>query len=70
MLLQNGGADIGIASERLSNDRCWWPFLVPLVPQLISPVDHPLNQVSPLTLEDVAKWPLITYARGSPDARA
>jgi LysR family cys regulon transcriptional activator len=23
-----------------------------------------LNQVSPLTLEDIAKWPLITYRQG------
>lgn len=62
MLLQNGGADIGIASERLSND----PLLVAF-PQfrwyhsLLLPLDHPLNQVSPLTLEAIAKWPLITY---------
>ena len=65
VLLQNGGADIGIASERLSND----PLLVAFpwfrwYHSLLLPVDHPLNQVSPLTLEDVAKWPLITYRQG------
>lgn len=48
MLLQNGGADIGIASERLSND----PLLVAFpwfrwYHSLLLPVDHPLNQVSP-----------------------
>ena len=65
VLLQNGGADIGIASERLSND----PLLVAFpwfrwYHSLLLPADHPLNQVSPLTLEDIAKWPLITYRQG------
>ena len=64
-LLQNGGADIGIASERLSND----PLLVAFpwfrwYHSLLLPLDHPLNQVSPLTLEAIAKWPLITYRQG------
>ena len=65
VLLQNGGADIGIASELQSND----PLLV-AVPwfrwhhRLLLPSDHPLNQVSPLTLEAIGKWPLITYRQG------
>jgi LysR family cys regulon transcriptional activator len=28
------------------------------------PKDHPLTQVSPLTLEAIARWPLITYRQG------
>ena len=65
VLLQNGGADIGIASERLSND----PLLVAFPwfrwhHSLLLPADHPLNQVSPLTLEEIVKWPLITYRQG------
>ncbi len=65
VLLQNGGADIGIASERLSND----PLLAAFPwfrwhHSLLLPVDHPLTQVSPLTLEAIAKWPLITYRQG------
>lgn len=65
MLLQNGGADIGIASERLSTD----PLLVAFPwfrwhHSLLLPDDHPLNQVSPLTLDDIVKWPLITYRQG------
>lgn len=62
VLLQNGGADIGIASERLSND----PLLVafPWYHSLLIPADHPLAQVSPLTLESIATWPLITYRQG------
>lgn len=65
MLLHNGGADIGIASERLSND----PLLVAFPwfrwhHSLLLPAEHPLNQVSPLTLEEIVKWPLITYRQG------
>jgi len=65
VLLQNGGADIGIASERLSND----PLLAAFPwfrwhHSLLLPVDHPLTQVSPLTLDAIAKWPLITYRQG------
>lgn len=64
-MLQNGEADIGIASERLSNDPqlvafpwfCWHH-------SLLVPLDHPLTQITPLTLESIAKWPLITYRQG------
>lgn len=64
-LLHNGGADIGIASERLSND----PTLVAFPwfrwhHSLLLPVDHPLTQVNPLTLEEIARWPIITYRQG------
>ncbi|MNR11676.1 HTH-type transcriptional regulator cbl [compost metagenome] len=31
---------------------------------LLLPSDHPLNQVSPLTLDAIGKWPLITYRQG------
>ena len=64
-LLHNGGADIGIASERLSNDPTlagfpWFRWHH----SLLVPKDHPLTQVSPLTLEAIARWPLITYRQG------
>ena len=64
-LLHNGGADIGIASERLSND----PTLVAFPwfrwhHSLLVPKDHPLTQVTPLTLDAIARWPLITYRQG------
>lgn len=64
-LLHNGGADIGIASERLSND----PALVAFPwfrwhHSLLLPVDHPLIQANPLTLEEIARWPIITYRQG------
>ncbi len=64
-LLHNGGADIGIASERLSND----PALVAFPwfrwhHSLLIPQDHPLANASPLTLEEISRWPLITYRQG------
>lgn len=64
-LLHNGGADIGIASERLTNS----PALVAFPwfrwhHSLLLPANHPLTQISPLTLEAIARWPLITYRQG------
>ena len=64
-LLHNGGADIGIASERLSNDSAlvafpWFRWHH----SLLVPQDHPLAQASPLTLEEIGRWPLITYRQG------
>jgi len=64
-LLHNGGADIGIASERLSNDSAlvafpWFRWHH----SLLVPQDHPLAQASPLTLEEICRWPLITYRQG------
>ncbi|EKM0527477.1 HTH-type transcriptional regulator Cbl [Cronobacter turicensis] len=64
-LLQSGTADIGIASERLSAD----PGLVAYPwfrwhHSLLVPKDHPLTQASPLTLDEISRWPLITYRQG------
>lgn len=64
-LLQSGAADIGIASERLNND----PQLVAYPwlrwhHSLLLPHGHPLCQISPLTLDDIAAWPLVTYRQG------
>lgn len=64
-LLQSGTADIGIASERLSTD----PTLVAYpwfrwYHSLLVPQEHPLLQANPLTLEDISRWPLITYRQG------
>ena len=55
-LLHNGG---------LSND----PTLVAFPwfrwhHSLLVPKDHPLTQVTPLTLDAIARWPLITYRQG------
>lgn len=64
-LLENGTADIGIASERLSND----PLLVAYPwfrwsHSLLVPAEHPLLHASPLTLDELGRWPLITYRQG------
>jgi len=64
-LLENGTADIGIASERLSND----PLLVAYPwfrwsHSLLVPADHPILQASPVTLDDLGRWSLITYRQG------
>lgn len=31
---------------------------------MLVPVNHPLTKITPLTLESIAKWPLITYRQG------
>lgn len=64
-LLHNGVADIGIASERLSNDSAlaafpWFRWHH----SLLVPKDHPLLDASTLTLEEISRWPLITYRQG------
>lgn len=64
-LLQSGTADIGIASERLSTDASlvaypWFRWYH----SLLVPGEHPLLQANPLTLEDISRWPLITYRQG------
>jgi LysR family cys regulon transcriptional activator len=63
-LLHNGGADIGIASERLSNDPTLVAFLVPLASQPAGAERSSADQVTPLTLDAIARWPLITYRQG------
>lgn len=64
-LIHSGAADIGIASERLSTD----PSLVAYPwfrwhHSLLVPQAHPLIQSNPLTLDDISRWPLITYRQG------
>ncbi len=57
-----GEADIGIATEALDQ----YPQLISLpVKQwthcVIAPEGHPVLQVQPLSLNELARWPLITY---------
>jgi LysR family cys regulon transcriptional activator len=64
MLLQ-GEADIGIATESLVNQDSlasvpyyhWYH-------SIITPQGHPLAQQQTVTLDELAKWPLITYHGG------
>lgn len=63
-MLSDGEADIGIATEVLDGQPdlvsfpCYQWSHVALFPK-----DHPLAQVVKLTLDDLAKYPLITYDR-------
>lgn len=64
-MLLSGEADIGIATEALSQYEslvalpCYrWSHSV------IVPADHPLQDGEPLTLERLAQFPLITYSTG------
>lgn len=64
-LLHSGAADIGIASERLSTDPSmvaypWFRWHH----SLLVPKGHPLIESHPLTLDDISRWPLITYRQG------
>jgi LysR family cys regulon transcriptional activator len=61
----SGKADIGIATEGLSQFKdlvsfpCYqWNHVI------VVPEGHPLLQRAPITLSDLAQWPLITYDVG------
>ena len=74
-MLLDGEADIAIATEALidSPDILAYPYYS-WHHGLVVPEDHPLTAASPLTLEAIAEWPIITYhegftGRGHLDAR-
>ena len=64
-LLMRGEADIGIATERLADveELACFPFYE-WHHAVIVPNEHPLLQMAQLTLEDIAKYPIITYQEG------
>lgn len=64
-LVINGEADIGIATESIADREelsalpCYsWNRVV------VTPLDHPLLQDGPLTLDKVARYPIVTYDLG------
>ena len=64
-MLLDGEADVGIATEALGD----YPQLLALPCRrwkhiVIAPTGHPILLESPLTLERLAAWPLITYDNG------
>ncbi|MDP6097880.1 MAG: HTH-type transcriptional regulator CysB [Gammaproteobacteria bacterium] len=64
-LAANGTADFAIATEamELYSDLVMMPcYRWNRV--ILLPADHPLNQLTRLTLEDLAKFPLVTYTFG------
>lgn len=64
-LLQSGQADIGIATEALSdaNNLATFPFYN-WNHAVVVPEGHELAQASYLTLEQLVKYPIITYYEG------
>jgi LysR family cys regulon transcriptional activator len=64
-MLLDGEVDIAIATEALidSPDILAFPYYS-WHHGLVVPENHPLTAVSPLTLEAIAEWPIITYHEG------
>jgi LysR family cys regulon transcriptional activator len=64
-MLLAGDADIGIATEGLQQIAALATFPYKSWHHaVIVPVGHPLTRLKSLSLEDLAKWPLITYTEG------
>ena len=64
-MLQDGRADIGIATETLAEiSDCVSFGFYGWHHSVIVPAGHPLEGVTPLTLEAIAEHPLITYHQG------
>jgi LysR family cys regulon transcriptional activator len=64
-MLLDGTADIGVATEALEEnpDVVAFPYYS-WDHGVIVPVGHDLERVTPLTLEAIAEWPIITYDPG------
>lgn len=64
-MLLSGEADIGIATEALSDVTKLdsFPFYT-WHHAVIVPAGHPLEQVHPLTLQSLAQYPIVTYHEG------
>lgn len=64
MLLQ-GQADIGIATESLTNEDnlAGIPYYT-WQHSIITPKSHPLTQLDRITLDDLAQYPIVTYHEG------
>jgi len=64
-LLQSGEADIGIATEQLDGGNAFVTFpFYEWHHAVVVPAGHPLESAGPLSLEMVAKYPLVTYHEG------
>lgn len=64
-MLNDGTADIGIATEALEDtpEHVTFPFYS-WHHGVVVPKGHPLESEAPVTLEKVAEWPIITYNEG------
>ena len=64
-MLQNGEADIGVATEALHDVTKLDSFpYYSWYHAVIVPAGHPLEHVQPLTLQALAAYPLVTYHEG------
>jgi LysR family cys regulon transcriptional activator len=61
-MLAEGAADIGVASEVLGDapNLCTHPCFT-WSHRVVAPAGHPLLQLAPARLEDIAQYPIITY---------
>ncbi len=64
-MLQNGEADIGVATEALADVKQLdtFPFYT-WHHAVIVPVGHPLEKLTTLTLQAIAEYPIVTYHEG------
>ncbi|CFX63880.1 DNA-binding transcriptional activator of cysteine biosynthesis [Candidatus Filomicrobium marinum] len=64
-MLLDGSADVGVATDALIDnpDLISFPFYS-WHHAVIAPKGHPLEKVTPLTLEAIAEYPIITYNPG------
>ena len=64
-MLNDGTADIGIATEALdeASDLVSFPYYS-WHHAVIVPKGHALESVKPLTLEKISEWPIVTYHEG------
>lgn len=64
-LLQDGEADIAVATEALADMPLFVSFpFYQWHHSVVVPAGHPLEKVRPLTLEAVTEYPIITYHEG------
>ncbi|MDH2916943.1 MAG: CysB family HTH-type transcriptional regulator [Gallionella sp.] len=64
-MLQNGEADIGVATEALADVKQLDTFsFYTWHHAVIVPVGHPLERLETLTLQNIAEYPIVTYHEG------
>jgi DNA-binding transcriptional LysR family regulator len=63
-LMQSGDIDFGIGPIRNIASNINFLEIEPFERVLITSLDHPLAQKRNVTLEDIAKYPMITYEKG------
>ena len=64
-ILLKGDTDIGLATDTMENTAGLVTFpYYSWEHAVIVPAGHPLEAVTPLTLDDVAEWPIVTYDEG------